>query len=222
MMRNAIVIILALGLTGCGLEVLTTTAITGELQKQDAERAVDALDRTEQQTARWEVQQAIEAYRAEHGRNPDSLEELVPEHLAEVPETPEGEPLAYDPATGAVGEAAAQRLQRAKLEEAIHEYARDHRHYPPSLRALTPEYLDDIPRTESGEPFAYNPQTGVVIHPRQLRQQQGQQRPGGREQPTYHQPGAGGNVGSYGRQSIRGIEQEHNQRQQQALEELGF
>jgi len=218
-MKYAIVVTLALGLTGCGLEVLTTTAITGELQKQDAERAVDALDRTEQQTARWEAQQAIQAYRAEHGRNPASLEELVPEYLAEVPETPKGEPLAYDPATGAVGEAAAQRPQRARLEEAIHEYARDHRHYPPNLRALTPEYLADIPRTESGEPFAYNPQTGAVAHPRELQRPQGGQQHGA--QPQYQGHG-GGNVGAYGRGSVGRIEQEHNQRQQQALEELGF
>lgn len=221
-MHNAIVIILALGLTGCGLEVLTTTAITGELQKRDAERAMDTLERTERQTGRWEVQQAVRAYRAEHGRNPASLQELVPEYLANVPKNAQGEPMAYDPATGEVFDREGDGQRLARLRQAIQDYAQERRHYPPSLRALTPEYLSEIPRTEAGEPFAYNPQTGSVLHPRQLPQQQGHQRPGGMQQPTYHQPGAGGNVGVYGRESIRGIERDHNQRQQQALEELGF
>lgn len=221
-MRNAILILLTLGLTGCGLDILTTTAITGELQKREAERATGTLERAEQQTERWEVQQAVRAYRAEHGRNPDSLEELVPEYLAEVPTNAQGEPMAYNPATGQVFDREGEGQRLARLRQAIQEYAQERRHYPPNLRALTPQYLSEIPRTEGGESFAYNPQTGAVVHPRQLRQQQGNQRPGGRQQPTYNQPGAGGNVGVYGRESIRGIEREHNQRQQQALDELGF
>ncbi len=222
-MRYAIVVTLALALTGCGLEVLTTTAITGELQKRDAERALDTLEQTERRVGRWEVQEAVRAYRAEHERNPASLEELVPEYLAEVPKNAQGEPMTYNPATGEVFEREGDGQRMERLRQAIQNYARERRHYPPNLRALTPEYLSEIPRTETGEPFAYNPQTGAVIHPRQVRQQQGSQRPGGmQQQPIYHQPGAGGNVGVYGRQSIRGIEQDHNQRQQQALDELGF
>ena len=222
-MRSAIVVIMILGLTGCGLEVLTTTAITGELQKRDAERAMDTLERTERQTERWDVQQAVRAYRAEHGRNPASLEDLVPEYLAEVPTNAQGESMAYNPATGQVFEREGDGQRMERLRQAIQNYAQERRHYTPNLRALTPQYLSEIPRTDTGEPFAYNPQTGAVVHPRQLRQQQGNQRPGGmQQQPTYHQPGAGGNVGVYGRESIRGIERDHNQRQQQALDELGF
>ena len=38
---------------------------------------------------------ALEAYRKVHRGYPDSLDELVPEHLAAVPAGPDGEPLIY-------------------------------------------------------------------------------------------------------------------------------
>ena len=221
-MRCAVVLIAALALTGCGLELLTTTAITGELRKQEAESATGVLQDAERRTGQWEAQQAIQAYRAEHGHNPSSLHELVPEYLAEVPKTADGEPMAYDPATGRIGEGGAQ-ARLADIQRAIRRYADDHGRYPPSLDALAPNYLAETPRTETGQPFAYNPHTGAVAHPRQLQQQQRQwgQGPSGGMQPP-QQRGAGGNVGVYGRERVGGIEQQHNQRQQQALEELGF
>ncbi len=244
-MRAIMVTLACALLTGCGLDVLTSTAITGELQRENVERLTETTDAVEQQTARWQVNQAIAAYRAEKGENPPSLEALIPEFLAEVPKGPDGEPLAYDPATGSVGEdTQAQADDRQTMEEiyqAINRYGRQTGYYPPSLDALAPNYLSEPPRTTDGREFLYNPQTGAVAHPDAVRQQapqhqrQQQRRPDGvspmvdgmtglgAQQELQRQRHSGTSAaGSYGRGAIDRTQDQYNQRQQEALDQLGF
>lgn len=48
------------------------------------------------------VQQAIETFYADYGRYPNSLQELVPTYLPEVPTKADGTAYNYNPQTGAV------------------------------------------------------------------------------------------------------------------------
>lgn len=244
-MRGIAAIMACLFVTGCGLDVLTSTAITGELQRQNVERLSGTTDAVEQRTATWEVNQAIAAYRAEKGENPPSLEALVPEFLAEVPKGPDGGPLAYDPRTGQTGQGAGQHAgdyqTMNRIRQAINQYGHRTGYYPPSLDALAPHYLPEPPRTSDGRHFLYNPQTGAVQHPDGAMQQQrapqpGQQRPGGGVSPMVdgmtglgvqqelqgqRQSGAP-SAGGYGRSAVERTQDQHNQRQQEALDALGF
>jgi hypothetical protein len=94
-------------LPGCILELLTTTAIQGELQAQNAASATKQLEHTRRMADEMKVKQAIDVYRAENAAYPPSLEALVPEYLDAVPVDPIGKPLfAYDPSTGWFGDPA--------------------------------------------------------------------------------------------------------------------
>ena len=59
-----------------------------------------------------------------------------------------------DPATDA------QNLERIQL--AVEAYGDDVGHYPASLAALVPDYLDAVPTTFDGRAFTYNPRTSAV------------------------------------------------------------
>lgn len=162
-------------LSGCGLDVMTATAVHGELQAQSAKAALGQMEQTKRTMGNISFNQAVQAYRAEHGANPPSLEALVPNYLPAVPRMPDGTPCQYDPATGTLTEASAAMgpVTPADLEmirnikSAINQYGTATGFYPPTLDALHPDYLPQAPRTSSGEEFLYNNQNGDVRHPHQ-------------------------------------------------------
>ncbi|MBI4558054.1 MAG: hypothetical protein HY706_10780 [Candidatus Hydrogenedentes bacterium] len=179
-MKNLTIAILAMSLAGCGVELLTTTAIQGELQAQQLKTVKGNLDYAKEQSAEITLRNALNTYYGEKGRYPGSLSELVPEYLDHVPTRPDGTSFGYDPATGRLSDTPAatttpsmaattddsQRL--SQISAAIARYGQATGRYPTSLYALVPEYLPEVPKTASGQAFIYYPQNGALYHPAQL------------------------------------------------------
>jgi len=63
------------------------------------------------------------------------------------------------------------------IRVAILEYFKENRAYPRSLADLSPKYLPSVPKTDSGQDFAYDPSRGLVIHPSQIQPPPGYRRP---------------------------------------------
>ncbi len=157
---------------GCGAELLVTTATRGELESQQAKSALRQLEHVRGQVGKLEVEQAIQAYRAEHGVNPPSLDVLVPKYLAKVPVKEDGTPYQYNPETGKLsarpapsGPTGADMQMLENIRLAINQYGTATGYYPRTLDDLHPQYLAQPPRTASGQPFVYNNQNGYVAHP---------------------------------------------------------
>ena len=164
-----------LGLSGCGVEVLTATAVQGELQAQQAQAIQRQVTGMANQSGRVRLEQALRAYQAEKGTFPPSLDALVPDYLPAVPTRADGTPYGYDPvrgilldgpATTPTGIPPADIEMMNRVREAINRYGMATGYYPPTLDALYPAYLSAPPRTTTGEPFLYNNQNGEVRHPR--------------------------------------------------------
>ncbi len=177
-MKTLLLIALMLPLSGCLMEVLTVTAIQGELAAQDAQSATRALNYAKESVANTELQHAISAYAAENGYYPASLEALVPDYLYSVPATLNGRPYAYDPSTGRLTDPAvapaqvpfttADRQNLQKVKDAIYLYWESTGYYPQALDDLDPLYMENVPKLTSGGVFVYDPQTGSVYHPAEL------------------------------------------------------
>ncbi len=218
--------------SGCGVELLSTAAVESELQARNAKAATQTLDLVKKRVSGINVSQAIQTYRAENGTNPPSLEALVPKYLAEVPRKADGTPYHYDPATGTVSEtpvynnaaAAADQQRIFEIKNAIQRYGTATGYYPPTLDALYPAYLSQVPRTASGGQFIYNNQNGEVSVP------------GGSPASAPHAgalpgmpqlQGGGGNAGatavrSQARGNIQGLAGQQTDRQNRAMDELGL
>lgn len=176
-MRTVLIGVVALALSGCGLEILTTTAIQGELAAQNANAASRALQYAKDSTSQTNAQHAIDLYKADKGENPPSLEALVPQYLEQVPVKPDGTPYGYDPVAGRLLDSAPAAAPVAaagggddwqKLDTvnaAIRSYAQATGQYPASLHALVPAFLPSLPRTSAGLDFVYNPSYGVAYLP---------------------------------------------------------
>jgi len=200
---------------GCGLELLAGTAIQGTLQKEALSGAKQTLDYTKDSSARMTLEQAINAYAAENGTYPASLEALVPEWLPSIPVQADGTAFGYDTATGALLDAPppvsaggapesapppglldTQPLQESnqerliRIHEAISRYTIEQRKYPESLQALVPQYLTQTIKTRDGQDFTYDPATGIVSTPPPPPLPQ----PLGAPAPTAASPGAYGQV----------------------------
>lgn len=180
MMRPLISIaIVSTMLTGCIAEVLTTTAIQGELAARDAQASAQALNYAKESRTKIEAEQAIRAYQAETGAYPPTLTALVPNYLANVPLHPNGQPYGYDAATGRLLDQPIQaprapsftQTDQRNLEligDAIYGYWEATGVYPRSLDDLDPIYIERVPRLESGAAFEYDAQTGAVFPPENL------------------------------------------------------
>jgi hypothetical protein len=176
-MRKALLSLIGVfALSGCGLELLTTTAIQGELAAQNAGVAARALHHAQDSTNEAKIQQAINLYKADKGQYPPSLEALVPNYLDSVPVQSNGAPYAYDPVGGRLTTAApvaaapaalagndTQKLQ--EISAAVQRYAQANGRYPASLWSLVPAYLATYPKTAGGKDFLYDPRTGGVFLP---------------------------------------------------------
>lgn len=182
-MRRVVAMVLVLGIAGCGVEVLTTTAIQGELQAEQMTAMKRQMSGAADTTAQINIERAIATYKAETGTNPPSLEALVPGYLPQLPLRPDGMAYGYDPATGtltgygvpapptatATGGGPTQPDLRKiqEIKSAIARYGTTTGFYPPTLQALVPAYLPTLPKTTSGQDFGYNNQNGDVWHPAQ-------------------------------------------------------
>lgn len=181
-MRCAFALSFCLALSGCGVELLTTTAIQGELQTQQMQAMKRQVQSASDTSGRVTLERAIQTYRAEKGANPPSLASLVPDYVPAVPKRGDGAEYGYDPARGVLldgpaasaaapaaapgGMTPADQQMMAAIRDAITRYGTATGYYPDTLDALYPSYLSKPPRTSTGESFLYNNQNGSVAHPR--------------------------------------------------------
>jgi hypothetical protein len=182
------------------MEVMTTTAIQGELAAQNASAANRTLSYAKDNQAKAQLQHGINTYTAEHGQYPASLQMLVPDYLASVPMQSTGEPFGYNPANGTIATgAAAQTMQHPAVTQqdlknleligkGIYSYWQSTGYYPQTLDSLTPLYMTKLPKMSNGQDYWYNTQTGLVYHPAQ----QSQPNTGGRHTTGASSGGGGG------------------------------
>ncbi|MBI5092631.1 MAG: hypothetical protein HZB26_09350 [Candidatus Hydrogenedentes bacterium] len=202
-MRSALVLLMIAALTGCGVELLTTTAIQGELQAEQLKAVKGQVGRATETTGKINLQRALDTYHAEKGAYPRSLQELAPDFIASVPTQADGTPYGYDPSSGRLLDtataAAATMLgptddqKMAQIREAIDKFGKTVRYYPGSLQALVPTYLPSLPKASNGMDFIYNPQNGTLTNPAQPMQQ-----PAGQPPTVARRPAAAGGVGGGG------------------------
>ncbi len=112
---------LSIVLSGCGLDVLMSSAIQGELQGKQAEEMTRQLQRqqatptagipaSDMQTLE-KIQQAINQYGTATGFYPNSLDDLVPQYLSSPPRTESGELFIYNNQNGYLAHPGQQVLQ---------------------------------------------------------------------------------------------------------------
>ncbi|MFP6584221.1 MAG: hypothetical protein VCD00_16920 [Candidatus Hydrogenedentota bacterium] len=219
-MRTLLSAILIITSSGCLMEVLTVTAIEGELAAEGAKSASRTLDHARDGQAKIELQSAVRSYAGFGGSYPDTLDALVPDYIALVPIQSNGRSFGYNPANGSVfiqrgddstglgpstamTQADVQNLEQ--IRGAIYRYWELTGQYPSSLESLVPFYIKVLPTRVSGEAYLYDVRSGAVNHPAELR----------RNSATAPRAGVSG-------ADINGISQAHNDRQQKALDDLGF
>jgi hypothetical protein len=189
--------------TGCMLDMLMSTAIQSELQAEQLGTLKRQLDNAQQTTSDIEINHAVQAYAAEHGSYPASLQELVPEYFSQVPTQPNGTAYGYDPSTGKVlldGPVTPQPSQpqesntdkMARIRGAINQYGMATGYYPTTLDQLAPTYLPQVPIANNGLPFIYDPQTGALYEPQGQSPTQTAPYAGQAPQSATRQPAAGG------------------------------
>ena len=179
-MKTVLSAMLILALAGCGVELLTTTAIQSELQAEQATAIKRQVGAAADTTAQINIQRAIDTFQAENGKYPGSLDELVPGYLPSLPTQPDGTPYAYDSASGKLvdgprrnvilGPTAGDRQKMKQITQAVNSYGMATGYYPPSLDAMVPQYISAIPKTDSGEDFIFRPEDGALLHPAQQNQ----------------------------------------------------
>lgn len=240
---------LAAVLAGCGVEVLTTTAIQGELQAQQLQAMRGQIGNASDSAAKASLRKAIDTYYAEKGTYPLTLSSLAPDYLPSVPTKADGSPFDYDPNTGRLLDAPAisgawaaqgpsDEQKLAEIRAAIDRYGQATGFYPASLQALVPQYLATVPKSASGQSFAYNPQDGALSIPGRGSAQtaapargmggagagpMGEVMTGMAVQQQLNSMGSSGAsaVSGYGREKLGDVTSQHNQQQEQALNELG-
>lgn len=259
-LKYAVIAVIPLFLSGCMVDMLMSTAIEGELQKEQLGTLKKQLDNAKQTTSDIEVKHAIQIYAAEKGKYPASLEELVPDYLPQVPTQPDGSPYRYDPASGQIFDGPAQPVvpthppmsqgsnedKMIQIRGAINQYGMATGYYPPSLQALVPTYLPAVPKANNGMDFIYTPENGALYEPAGTAPTRpmpaggyGNTAPGGAgggvspmteamtgigmQRQLDNMSNAGSSAaGSRARGDVRGIGQDHTQRQEQAMDDLGL
>jgi len=106
-MKSILVLFMVVSLAGCGLELVTSTAIQGELQAEQLKAIKNQVGQAADSTAKVNIQRAIDTHYAETGQYPAQLEDLVPNYLPSLPMGPDGAPYAYDPVHGKLLDAVA-------------------------------------------------------------------------------------------------------------------
>ena len=201
--------------TGCLVDMLASTAIQGELQKEQLGVLTRQLEAAKEFKSDTEVNQAVQAYTAEHGAYPASLEALVPDYFTAVPTQADGTPYSYDPATGKIGAAqpmlaapaasgASNSERIAQIRGAINKYGTAVGYYPPSLQALVPQYLPSVPKAVNGQDFIYYPENGALLEPQGASPTQPMPAGGYAQTPAMRRPAGGAGVGPMG-EAMTGI-----------------
>jgi hypothetical protein len=236
--------LVACSLSGCMAEVLTTTAITGELQAEQMKAMKGQVQRAADTTGKINLQKAIDTYRAEKGVNPPALSVLVPDYIQGLPIPTGGTAFGYDPQTGVLYEgaadiAAADQRKIQEIQAAMTKYGTTTGYYPTSLESLYPAYLPTKPLSVTGQPFVYDNKTGYVGSP-----SQGGMLAGGagagvavggagpmgeamtgiamQNQLNSNSNAGSAAVGSYGREAVGGTVGGHNAAQEQTMDRLGL
>ena len=168
-------------LTGCFVELLTTTAIQGELAAENVKALKRQTGQMGESMGQIRLKQAIDTYQAEKGYYPGSLAVLTPNYIPQIPVKADGTAYGYNPATGrilnrpptsgAMTITTQDQQNMRTILEAINQYGLATGYYPDSLSQLVPRFIQSVPRTTSGHPFAYDPPSGALYHPAQLQQQ---------------------------------------------------
>jgi hypothetical protein len=238
-------LLLPLLASGCFLELMGATAIQGTLQAEQATALNRQLNNVKNAASDIELNHAIQAYHAEYGYYPASLDALVPDYFSSVPTKPDGTSYGYEPDTGMLyeapltntGESDAQKIR--EINTAINAYGNATGYYPGDLYQLVPDYLWELPSSDGGRQFHYDPNTGAVTDPDPSPAPQQAGRPaqrgfGGGGSPAVeamtglgiaqelNQMSSGGSsaAGSRARGGLNGSVQQHNQLQQQMLDQL--
>lgn len=239
-MRYLVLVCAPLLLTGCGLELLGTTAIRATSEAQQVKALQGQMGYAQSATDKINLQHALDLYVGEKGVYPPSLDALAPQYIASIPLKADGTPYGYDPRTGTILESAgnpqmdAQNL--ALIQHAIQQYGQTTGRYPPHLQALAPNYLQFVPTPSAGGHFLYNQQTGQVGMPMAGQGQRpssplapgmtpmGEMMTGVTVRQEMNRMGNSGanRAGSYARGSVNQINNQHNQRQNQVMDQLGF
>ncbi len=163
--------------SGCGVELMTTTATQATLEAQQAQAMKGQVARVSNQSGRMSLEHAIQLYKAEKGSNPASLDDLVPNYLPVMPKRADGTPFGYDSATGAVldGPAApaASAAPTASTAPATSAAASAIPAYVPPDNAITQQdkqTMQDIREaiTKYGTATGYYPGTLDVLYPQYL------------------------------------------------------
>ncbi|MGC8737971.1 MAG: hypothetical protein ACP5UA_04895 [Candidatus Hydrogenedens sp.] len=230
-------------LSSCGVELLTTTAIQGELQAQQLKSMQRQVQGIADQTGKINLERAIQTFRAENGRYPTSLNELVPQYLPSLPSPSGNSAYSFDPITGqiitvpsSIPSEDIRKMEQVKY--AIAQYAQATGYYPATLDSLYPSYLSFLPRTNDGQFFVYNAQTGSVSHPLLAGAQTSQTTTPGAPAGSYPMnsvtggmvvqqqlngmTNSSGAVGSYSRQSVQHIQNDYSNKQNKVMDDLGL
>jgi hypothetical protein len=238
---------IAILLSGCAVELLTTTAIQGELQSGQMKAMKRQIQGAASTSGKINLQKAIGHYSGEHGTYPPSLDALVPNYLPAVPLKTDGTSYGYDATTGRIFEEGTLAIDTKTIQDinsAINQYGTQVGYYPPTLDVLYPQFLASPPRRSQGQQFVYNNQNGYVGLPGGT---SGQQNSPQRSAASQGYGGGGGGpmgevmtgiaiqnemnsqshagvnrVGSVGRGSIQNISGTHNDRQNQVMDDLGL
>jgi len=240
-----VVSVLSLMLTGCGLELLGTTAVRSTTEAQQLDAMQRQIHNAAGATGKVNLQRAVDTYYAEKGEYPATLEALAPGYLPTIPRRGDGLPFGYDASTGRVldGPVAPPPTRdqdaesMAAIRQAINAYGQATGYYPPNLQALVPQYLPYLPSTASGQTFVYNAQNGYLGLPQGTaarRSTDGPLAPGlspmgetmtgttvHRELNRMGNSGAN-TAGSYARGSVNNVSNQHNDRQNQVMNDLGL
>ncbi len=230
-------------LSSCGVELLTTTAIQGELQAQQLKSMQRQVQGIADQTGKINLERAIQTFRAENGRYPSSLNELVPQYLPSLPSPSGDSAYSFDPITGQVitvpSSIPSEDIRKMEqVKYAIVQYAQATGYYPATLDSLYPTYLSFVPRTSDGQAFIYNAQTGGVSHPlfagAQTPQTTTPATPVGSypmnsvtggmavQQQLNSMTNSSGAVGSYSRQSVQNVQNDYSNKQNKVMDDLGL
>lgn len=222
-MRILVTACLAFAFTGCLLEAVTVTAIQGELAADSASSASRTLDHVKDGQAKIEIESAVRTYMGTTGSYPASLDVLVPQYIAVIPTQSSGRGFGYNPANGSVfidrgrqtpGPVPNSTMTQSDVQNletirgGIYRYWETTGRYPADLASLAPVYLKEVPVMASGASYRYDVKTAAVHHPAELRG-------GGGTVPA--QP-----IGASSGTDVNGITESHTNRQQKALDDLGF
>jgi hypothetical protein len=101
-MRIAILSMMTILVAGCGVELLATTAIRGELEAEQMKAMRGQIQHAADRTGKIRLQRAIDLYYGQNGYYPESLDVLSPGYLISIPNRPDGLPYAYDRGAGRI------------------------------------------------------------------------------------------------------------------------